>query len=137
MSTNFSVAYLDPKTDKILSIYGHWDGYYGGAGKTLVEHYNTLEKVKKLVAMGSVSILDKKIGKKCENFEHVDGSCLFYHRDRDENLEIAVFDDYDDVIEHYGPYCYNYFFIDDRWVCEDGELAEIVNDELAKRRWKL
>jgi hypothetical protein len=58
MSTNATIAMAHPGTDTIEYIYLHWDGYiHNGAGETLAMHYTTPEKVKKLMALGDLSIL--------------------------------------------------------------------------------
>lgn len=131
MSTNFVVSYLDPETDLIHSVYGHWDGYYAGAGVKLLRYYNSIEKAKELVAHGSISVLDKTIGSAEANtdFNHLKGHCLFYHRDRGDKLAIRQDTDYDDLIDFYGKDLhFFYFFIAGRWICMDGELAEVINE---------
>ena len=39
----------------VLSVYHHWDGYPEWLGVTLKEHYNTKEKVAKLIDGGNMS----------------------------------------------------------------------------------
>ena len=39
----------------VLSVYHHWDGYPEWLGVTLEEHYNTKEKVSKLIDGGNMS----------------------------------------------------------------------------------
>lgn len=43
--------------EKITSIYCHFDGYPSYTGLILYKHYNTQEKVKKLIDLGDISIL--------------------------------------------------------------------------------
>ena len=85
MSTNFAVGILE--NSKIKAIYGHWDGHIETAGKTLQQHYD-VAKTKKLIALGSVSVLGDEIGVK-QDFDSFDGrtnkTCLFYGRDRGED----------------------------------------------------
>ena len=58
MSTNATIAMAHPAAGTIEYIYLHWDGYiHGGAGETLAMHYTSREKVKKLMALGDLSIL--------------------------------------------------------------------------------
>jgi hypothetical protein len=58
MSTRARIGYQDPISNLIHSIYLHQDGDPKWAGKTLLEHYNTLERIKELVALGSISQLE-------------------------------------------------------------------------------
>ena len=40
----------------VLSVYHHWDSYPTWLGKTLLEHYNTTEKVSELIDGGDMSV---------------------------------------------------------------------------------
>ena len=61
MSTNSAIGVLE--NGKIKAIYCHWDGHIETAGKMLQQHYD-VAKTKKLVALGSVSVLGQEIGVK-------------------------------------------------------------------------
>jgi hypothetical protein len=78
MATRATISYFDEGTKKYHSIYLHNDGYLEDAGKILKEHYSSLEKVKKLVALGSISILGGST---------VKGSTFAHHRDRGDEWE--------------------------------------------------
>ena len=71
-------------------IYCHWDGYTENNGRILLEHYNTTEKVRELLSLGSLSILGERTtptegsGHSFESPE--EGVCVAYHRDRGEEL---------------------------------------------------
>lgn len=45
----------------VSSIYCHWDGYVRGVGSTLVNHYTDRDKVKRLIALGSISSLRERV----------------------------------------------------------------------------
>ena len=77
MATRARIGVLHPD-GSVTSIYSHWDGYPNGVGKTLAESYSSQDLAKRLVAMGGVSVLEGTIEES-----------TFYHRDRDEDLEIA------------------------------------------------
>jgi butyrate kinase len=77
MATRARIGVLHPD-GSVTSIYSHWDGYPEGVGKTLAENYSSEDLAKRLVAMGGVSVLEGTIEES-----------TFYHRDRDEDLEIA------------------------------------------------
>lgn len=85
MATRSTIA-LENADGTILQIYCHWDGYPTGVGATLEKHYNTPDKIKALLALGSVSILDASIecpeGHSFDN--RIDGHTVFYGRDRGE-----------------------------------------------------
>ena len=64
----------------------NYDGYVEGAGRTLVEHYNTEELAKSLIAGGDISVLHKSI--ECPEghsfMNPVKGFTIYYKRDRGE-----------------------------------------------------
>lgn len=57
MSTHCKIGMLVIGTNKIKSIYCHFDGYLDGVGKILVEHYTTPKKVESLLNLGPISSL--------------------------------------------------------------------------------
>ena len=103
MSTNFTVSFFDEETNTIKGVYGHWDGYLSHVGKTLLKSYNTFDKAKELVKMGSISSLGDSLNES-----------VFYSRDRGEELEIFEFINHDDLLESQGRE-HNYLFINDEW----------------------
>ena len=127
MSTNSTISYYDETTDTIKGIYCHWDGYIEYLGLMLHQHYNTLEKVKELVSMGSASSIDENIGHKVDFYKRDEykDQCIFYSRDRNEDLRIFEFEDYDDMLEQHGQE-FNYLFIDGEWTWS----AEYDSDSL-------
>ena len=100
------------------SIYVHFDAYPDGVGSTLKKHYDSYDKVKELVSFGSVSSLYPTIQES-----------TFYHRDRDEDLEIAIIDEF-----NWGEYKnmlsedifieYIYIFENNQWICYDGSIED-------------
>ena len=56
MSTRSYIAYKDVD-GTVKGAFCHYDGYLEHNGKILFEHYNSLERVKKLVALGSLDFL--------------------------------------------------------------------------------
>jgi hypothetical protein len=58
MGTRARIAVKHPSNGTYASIYTHSDGYPSGHGPTLIEHYNTLDKVYALMARGDLSTLD-------------------------------------------------------------------------------
>jgi len=96
-------------------VYCHWDGYLEGVGVKLKKHYTDDEKVKGLIALGSISSLEESID--CpsgHSFENpVEGYTIAYHRDRDEDLNIYHVGNYDEAKKYFEEY--NYFFINGAW----------------------
>lgn len=87
MSTRSTIAIL--RADNTVSqIFCHWDGYLSHNGVLLYLNYQDTQKVEKLIALGSVSSLDKEVdipvGSKHNYSNRVEGITTFYGRDRGE-----------------------------------------------------
>lgn len=72
----------------ILTAYQHWDGYPGGLGYKLCDHWTNPEKVLKAIELGNASTWNQIIGEKCDfddrNAESHDVQNIYYGRDRGE-----------------------------------------------------
>ena len=79
---------IEDSSGRIVSTYGHYDGYPQHTGKLLKRIYNNPSKVKQLLKLGKqgISYLDKSIkGGKDHSFEKPKkGETIFYGRDRGE-----------------------------------------------------
>jgi hypothetical protein len=68
------------------SLYCHWDGYPDHNGEILKWHYNTVERVEALMALGDLSILGERLepedGETHHFYSGAEGVCLAYGRDR-------------------------------------------------------
>lgn len=101
------------------SIYCHWDGAPSHNGVVLFENYDTEEKVKELIALGSISSLNKYAkpeGGDKHSFCHpAKNITVAYHRDRGEGSSpsIAKYDTLDQVYSEGEDY--NYMFEDGEW----------------------
>jgi hypothetical protein len=79
--------------DKTIDyIYCHWDGYPANNGVLLLNNYNTEDKIRELIALGSISSLGNRI-EPSENEKHsfnnpIKNITVSYHRDRGEKLLI-------------------------------------------------
>ena len=60
MATRSTISIQD-STNKIFSIYVHWDGYLEGVGTTLLKFYNDKTKIMKLISNGNISSLDDTV----------------------------------------------------------------------------
>lgn len=112
----------------IKSIYCHSDGYLAYVGRLLQTYYNTQEKAEELISYGDASCLGEEIGhqvdfhKRCTDanyYEATRNQCVFYHRDRGEELSILEISESDLAKE----YSYNYLFKNGQWYvsCSDTE----------------
>ena len=75
---------LQLKDGSVLSSYHHWDSYPEWLGKQLKEHYNTKDKVAKLIDGGDMSSAYTNDG---FNNETLPKSGPLYYTDRGESLE--------------------------------------------------
>jgi len=62
MSTNARIGLQKTADAPVRSIYSHWDGYPAGVGRTLLDHWTTLDKIEKLIALGDLSVLGANLG---------------------------------------------------------------------------
>lgn len=103
MSTNSRIGVLRD-SNKVESIYCHWDGYPSYNGELLLQHWTDIDQINVLIALGDLSSLGKIIGNKHDfDTSHGIGKyengiytltptpasegkwCCFYARDRGEN----------------------------------------------------
>jgi len=107
--------------DSVDYIYCHFDGYPSHNGAILTEYYNTLDKVKELLALGDLSILAPEIGEK-QDFNdrstHNNNWCLAYGRDRNEPNTRTKNEKFTQLIKDQGV-DYVYVFDGDYWECFD------------------
>ena len=75
-------------TGEILASYQHWDGYPGGLGYKLCDHWTDMVKVKSAIELGNASIWNQIIGNKIDfddrHNEMHDVQNVYYCRDRGE-----------------------------------------------------
>ena len=104
MSTRSHIGIKDSRG--ITGVYCHFDGYPEGVGKTLLENYDTEEKVNALIAEGDMSSLGATLEE-----------CKFYKEGPD--TEPYTIPDCEDVKEKYyqsGKWMdYSYLFENGEW----------------------
>ena len=113
--------------DSVEYIYCHCDGYPSHNGRILTEHYNELDKVKALVALGDLSRLGREIGGKQDfndRYSQNEDWCLAYGRDRGENNTSARSDRFKRVVTDENV-DYVYVFDGECWVCFDTYAPEL------------
>ncbi len=127
MSTRGTIAVKDA-SGYVLGIYLHSDSYLENAGEILLNHYNTLEKVAKLISNGACSVLYENIGEKhdFEDWEyfHKAHCCKFYHRDKEERLEILKAKSVEEFYDRYSE-SNDYLFDNGVWYVCTFEFNEI------------
>ena len=93
MSTNSKIG-IQLECGKIRSVSCHWDGHHKTVGKILHEHYQDKAKVEKLIALGSLSYLEKEVDIPegvTHNFDKpAEGITVAYFRDRNEGFKASV-----------------------------------------------
>ena len=108
MATRSNIAYRTPE-GKIRSIYCHWDGYVSNNGRILHNHYQEARKIAQLIELGSCSSLGAELGRKQDFNDRKtqrDDWCLFYTRDRGEDLCVSEYDDIPSWIDDMEEYAY-------------------------------
>lgn len=116
MSTHSHIFYKN-ECGKYVGVYCHYDGYVSGVGYRLFHYYTDIEKIKNLIALGSIVSLDKDINPapQYQNISYLNskpllfGYCEFFHRDNGEDLTIIETDSLDD----YSGYVY--LFENNQW----------------------
>jgi hypothetical protein len=81
---------IENENGRVESIYCHWDGYPDNNGKMLARHYTDVKKIKSLIALGDISILNENVVPAdgvSHSFESpADNVTVAYHRDRGEEF---------------------------------------------------
>ena len=108
MATRSTLRMRLPSGECSKVSYCHWDGQPSNMLPLLNENYNTIEKVKELLALGNLSYLAKRV-KPDEGEEHSfekpsPDVTVAYHRDRGENLSFTS-----------GREEYDYSFDGEKW----------------------
>ena len=88
--SRIAIETTDTSGNKVIkSIYCHFDGYFAGVGKTLMDNYQDREKVEALISLGDISFLREEIiptGPHSFNYPQK-GVTVAYHRDRGEKFK--------------------------------------------------
>ena len=138
MSTNAFIGIRE--NNSITYIYNHSDGYLEYLGRMLIEHYNSEEKAKALVALGDVSVVKEKLAPAegtVHGFDYdkrQEGVSVFYGRDRGENWEsIKPITIQNTVFDEHTYYNYLYDVEQGRWlVSKNGKTFQGLKETVAK-----
>ena len=118
--------------ESILSVYHHWDGYPEWLGKTLVEQYNTKDKVAELIDGGDMSSCwsDKIWGEQLPEGKYAPE----YYSARGENCPPTLCKDLNEFLTHtdenYGGE-YAYHFVNGEWICH--QVGYSVDKHMVKQ----
>ena len=114
MSTRSRIGILLPD-DSILSVYHHWDGYPEWLGVTLEEHYNTKEKVSKLIDGGNMSSCysDNEYDEEKQEFVKNDPRPVYYGGDDERPRLSRNFTQF--AFDSKSGEEYLYLFVDNEW----------------------
>lgn len=129
MSTHAYII-IKEKNGQMRGIYLHNDGDPACAGETLLKHYFATEKVKSLIALGGLSVLDENIGEKISfddwKTRFRNRQCLAYIRDREEPWEYNSPDVFTEADLPGCYYSYIYHEDDETWYMYDDALEREV-----------
>lgn len=151
MSTRSLIGSQD-ENGKIKAIYCHSDGYPDHLGATLIDHYNTQDKIDALIALGDLSALYENIAPLSEyappsyayrepkDVKHSyntpqKGVTKAYHRDRGEELRIHEYDNEEGFIKAQGQFWADYIYLwkNGKWHVDGHVLtAEIIKNGIPK-----
>lgn len=98
--------------DAVEFIYCHWDGYPSHHGPLLRDHYQEEAKVRKLIALGDISQLAKRVDPVGPHSyaDKEDGTTVAYGRDRGEkNVDTRTTEHRDAIRQE----VYAYLFVPD------------------------
>lgn len=133
MATRGTISIVD-KEGNGKTIYSHWDNYPSGTGAILLSHYKTEAKIKKLIALGSISSLREKVappkGKEHSFDKPLKDVVVAYKRDRGEtDVEPTEFKGTPKNGEEF-----DYLFKDGKWhVSDHGGKFVLLTKEMTKR----
>ena len=138
MSTRSTITYYDKKLNRYYTVYCHYDGYLGGVGLILYEHYKDRDKVRRLVSHGGMSHIEPNIDPapgESHSFEKPQKDvCVFYTRDRGEDWEYnqpMISTNLSDVLKYAQEF--NYLFKDGKWLVWTFGSWEPLEQKLLER----
>ena len=120
MSTSSTIA-LEYADGHVETIYCHNDGLIRINGRILFKSYSDAEKVKELMKLGNMSILNESIEKS-----------VFYRRDKKESMNYAEsFESFDDYLKNHEYQDYEYILRNSgEWfVCKTNQNRQYVKLE--------
>ena len=142
MSTRSLIALQQGKTTRFIT--NLIDGYPTGVGQTLIQYYDTIDKVSNLINKGCASVINKDVDsprtpsiklnfktafERQNYYQQVKDRCEFEYRDWGNPLKIYELDNTDFLTYRLGKYNYDYLYLfkDGEWHCGVvGETPAII-----------
>lgn len=109
MNTKAAIGILY-ETGEILGIICHYDGYVQGVGKTLLTHYNSIDSIKALLELGTLTNLK----------ETVEATQAVVNNRAHRHVKSMMFRSRDDFERYYAIADYFYLFESNHWVYKHG-----------------
>lgn len=121
MATRSTISILY-KDKTLKGIYCHWDGGLDYNGIILLKHYRKLKKIQRMIDLGGMSTLCKKIKKN-----------IFYARDCGEDLKNHTFDTLEVYRNSKFMAEFNYIYDEEKekWFILEDEL-ESLEEKISK-----
>lgn len=144
MSTRSFIG-IEYPDGKIKGVYCHFDGDIYHNGMILYDYYKNIDKITKLINLGSLSSLGVDIGIQVDfNNNNINNyeQCIAYHRDRSEELCIETYENRAEIRSNDSDYEFIYLFskTENKWlVCEYDDYVtlesrikhlESINDKI-------
>lgn len=131
MSTNSRIG-IKHEDGSVTAVYCHWDGYPEYNGRILCEYYETEEKAKALIALGSISSLRPRLAPEpgeVHTFSNAQRDItVAYYRDRGERFDEER---YQSTVDYYrSTRDYRYLFSNGIWFLHGSESNTWVPLEL-------
>ena len=122
----------------VTAVYCHWGGDPSENGVILNTYYTDKSKIDELISLGGMSSLAKNINPNPDTV-HVWGCpqedvCVFYHRDRGEELDIRHYDSVEDFVGNPNEWDIEYFYLYNGtgWECYEPDGTKILTEEWYK-----
>lgn len=116
MATRSNIA-IKRKNGKVNSIYCHWDGYLSHNGKILLENYQDIDKINKLIELGDISSLAENVEPTTDKhgFDNPEKNVVVaYKRDRgEENVEPRSYNNLEDYLNNVDKLFIEYIYLYD------------------------
>lgn len=115
---------IELATGEIIGAYQHWDGYPGGLGYNLIDHWNQPKKITEAIKLGDSSKWGYIVGDKVDFNDRNDPmhyvQNVYYGRDRGgKDVSFKVYDSEDDYLENGFNSGEDYIYLAKKEGCKD------------------
>ena len=131
MGTRSNIGILN-EDGSVRLVYCHWDGYFTYNGMMLFEHHNNEAAARELVRLGDISCLkaciDPPSGYAHSFEEPSPGVCIFYGRDRGDEVEVQSYEKLEDAGGALNEFLYLWSAHRGEWIATCLWNSETVQD---------